>query len=56
MKTVTISKALMQVEEMLRMPNLDYIMIEPNENGDLEVRANIKIQDLDEREALGDED
>lgn len=55
MKRITISKALMQIEEMLKLPNIDYIMID-TENEAININVRVKIADLDESEALGDED
>ena len=55
MNPITINKALMETEKLLKMPNLDYIIIEPTAEG-LEVVPRFKILDKEDAEALGDED
>ena len=55
MKTLTINKALMEIEEILKLPNLDYVMVKSTKAG-LEISSIIVIPDNDDSEALGDED
>ena len=45
----------MKIEKLLKMPNLDYIIVEPTAEG-LEIVPRFKILNKEDAEALGDED
>ncbi|MBR1728509.1 MAG: hypothetical protein IJ728_03185 [Selenomonadaceae bacterium] len=55
MKTLTIHKALMKIEELLKIQNMDHIFIEVEKDG-IKISSNFVVKDVEESEALGDED